>query len=56
VIVISHNLANVFEVADRIYVLRLGREAGLFETAKTSEEQIVGAITGADTNEQRRPS
>jgi len=56
VIVISHNLANVFEVADRIFVLRLGREAGVFETAKTSEEQIVGAITGAnsDTAEQRR--
>lgn len=56
VVVISHNLANVFEVADRIYVLRLGREAGIFETSKTSEEQVVGAITGADTNEQRRPS
>ena len=28
VVVISHNLADVFEVADRIYVLRLGREAG----------------------------
>lgn len=56
VIVISHNLANVFAVADRIYVLRLGREAGVFETSKTSEEQIVGAITGAsvDTAEQRR--
>jgi D-xylose transport system ATP-binding protein len=56
VIVISHNLANVFEVADRIFVLRLGREAGVFEAAKTSEEQIVGAITGAnsDTAEQKR--
>jgi D-xylose transport system ATP-binding protein len=56
VIVISHNLANVFEVADRIFVLRLGREAGVFEASKTSEEQIVGAITGAnsDTAEQRR--
>ena len=56
VIVISHNLANVFEIADRIFVLRLGREAGIFETSKTSEEQIVGAITGAnsDTAEQRR--
>jgi D-xylose transport system ATP-binding protein len=56
VIVISHNLANVFEVADRIYVMRLGRKAGIFETAKTSEEQVVGAITGAamDTEEQGR--
>jgi D-xylose transport system ATP-binding protein len=52
VIVISHNLANVFEVADRIFVLRLGRKAGLFEKSKVSEEQIVGAITGADTAEQ----
>jgi D-xylose transport system ATP-binding protein len=58
VIVISHNLANVFEVADRIYVLRLGSEAGIFETGDTSEEQIVGAITGADVNngEQGRQS
>ena len=56
VIVISHNLANVFAVADRIFVLRLGREAGTFEAGKSSEEQIVGAITGAnvDTAEQRR--
>ena len=35
VIVISHNLADVFEVADRIAVLRLGRMAPTFETAKT---------------------
>jgi D-xylose transport system ATP-binding protein len=54
VIVISHNLANVFEVADRIFVLRLGRKAGVFETSKVSEEQVVGAITGADTAEQER--
>jgi D-xylose transport system ATP-binding protein len=58
VIVISHNLANVFEVADRIYVLRLGRRAGVFDATHTTEEQIVGAITGAefgdDTGEMRR--
>jgi D-xylose transport system ATP-binding protein len=58
VIVISHNLANVFEVADRIFVLRLGRKAGVFDAHATSEEQIVGAITGAefgdDTGEMRR--
>jgi D-xylose transport system ATP-binding protein len=54
VIVISHNLANVFEVADRIFVLRLGRKAGVFEASKVSEEQVVGAITGADTAEQER--
>jgi D-xylose transport system ATP-binding protein len=49
VVVISHNLANMFEVADRIFVLRLGRRAGDFDAASTSEEQIVSAITGAGT-------
>ena len=34
VIVISHNLANVFEVADRIFVLRLGRQAGDFDARR----------------------
>jgi D-xylose transport system ATP-binding protein len=46
VIVISHNLANVFEVADRIYVLRLGRKAGDFKVDETSHEEVVAAITG----------
>ncbi len=47
VVMISHNLADVFEVADRIYVLRLGQEAGDFPAGETSREEIVGAITGA---------
>ena len=47
VVVISHNLENVFAVADRICVLRLGRDAGTFEAASTSREDIVAAITGA---------
>jgi len=56
VVVISHNLADVFAVADRIFVLRLGRRAGVYEASETSEEQVVGAITGAsaDTAEQER--
>ena len=48
VVVISHNLANVFEVADRIVVLRLGRRVGTFERKAASEESIVAAITGAE--------
>jgi len=47
VVVISHNLANVFEVADRIVVLRLGRTAGDFVAERTTEEHVVAAITGA---------
>jgi D-xylose transport system ATP-binding protein len=47
VVVISHNLADVFAVADRIVVLRLGRTAGEFDVAGTTREQVVAAITGA---------
>jgi len=54
VVVISHNLANVFEVADRIVVLRLGKPAGDFQAEQTTEEHVVAAITGAggEGNEQ----
>jgi D-xylose transport system ATP-binding protein len=50
VVVISHNLADVFEVADRIYVLRLGREAGDFKSGEASQDQVVAAITGSSGN------
>jgi D-xylose transport system ATP-binding protein len=48
VLVISHNLADVFAVADRVFVLRLGRPAGDFPVAEVSQEEVVGAITGAE--------
>jgi len=47
VVVISHNLADVFEVADRIVVLRLGQSVGEYDAAQTTPEEIVAAITGA---------
>jgi D-xylose transport system ATP-binding protein len=50
VVVISHNLADVFEVADRIYVLRLGQEAGDFKSGEASQDQVVAAITGSSGN------
>jgi D-xylose transport system ATP-binding protein len=55
VVVISHNLADVFEVADRIYVLRLGQEAGDFKAGETSQDEVVRAITvgSADGGGQR---
>jgi D-xylose transport system ATP-binding protein len=49
VVLVSHNLANVFAVADRIYVLRLGRQAGDFDAARVSQDTVVAAITGAVT-------
>ncbi|HEY5161268.1 MAG TPA: ATP-binding cassette domain-containing protein [Gaiellaceae bacterium] len=45
VVIISHNLHDVFEVAHRITVLRLGRNVGVYERAKTTQEKIVFAIT-----------
>ncbi|HUH99128.1 MAG TPA: ATP-binding cassette domain-containing protein [Anaerolineales bacterium] len=48
VIVISHNLADIFEVVDRISILYLGRNNGVFNVHGTSQEQIVAAITGAE--------
>ncbi|XXT40359.1 ATP-binding cassette domain-containing protein [Sorangium sp. So ce513] len=54
VVVISHNLADVFQVSDRIVVLRLGQLAGTFDTGAASHEQIVARITGADAAAARR--
>jgi D-xylose transport system ATP-binding protein len=53
VVVISHNLVDVFEVADRIFVLRLGRSAGDFAASETTEEHVVGAITGVGDGREK---
>jgi len=45
VILISHNLHDVFETADRITVLRLGRNVGLFDRRTTTQQAVVEAIT-----------
>ncbi|MGP6170342.1 ATP-binding cassette domain-containing protein [Microbacterium sp. A196] len=50
VILISHNMADVQAVADRVLVLRLGRNNGIFRTSDVSYEDIVAAITGATDN------
>ncbi len=47
VVVISHNLENVYSVADRIVVLRLGRVAAVYDRRMTPREEVVAAITGA---------
>ena len=47
VVMISHNLHDVFEVTDRIFVLRLGRQDASFITAQANAEEVVAAITGA---------
>lgn len=47
VVLVSHNMADVHAVADRIAVLRLGRINGVFDAAQTSYEDLLAAVTGA---------
>jgi D-xylose transport system ATP-binding protein len=45
VAIISHNLHDVFECSDRITVLRLGQKVATFDTGKTTQQEVVHAIT-----------
>jgi ABC-type sugar transport system ATPase subunit len=45
VVLISHNLHDVFEAADRITVLRLGQRVAQFVRADTDQQEVVHAIT-----------
>jgi D-xylose transport system ATP-binding protein len=47
VVLISHNMADVMEVADRIVVLRLGKRVATFDRATTTNDEVVAAITGS---------
>jgi simple sugar transport system ATP-binding protein len=53
VILISHNMPEVLEVADRIEVLRLGGRVATFTSAEATLESLVGAMTGALTNDEQ---
>ena len=53
VVVISHNLQEVFTVADRIVVLRLGQRVATFRREDTTPEAVVAAITGARGDDLR---
>jgi D-xylose transport system ATP-binding protein len=45
VVIVSHNLHDIFEVADSITVLRLGQNVAEFKTADTNQREVVEAIT-----------
>jgi D-xylose transport system ATP-binding protein len=45
VMLVSHNLHDIFEVADRITVLRLGQDVARFNTKDTTQREVVEAIT-----------
>ena len=49
IVLISHNLPEVFEVADRIEVLRLGERVAQLRPKEVSMEDVVAAMTGALT-------
>jgi simple sugar transport system ATP-binding protein len=51
VVLISHNMPEVFEVADRIEVMRLGERVARFRRGDVSMEDVVGAMTGAITHD-----
>jgi D-xylose transport system ATP-binding protein len=55
VVIVSHNLNDVFEVANRITVLRLGRNVGVYERSQATQQEIVEAITFGETREQEQP-
>jgi simple sugar transport system ATP-binding protein len=48
VVLISHNMTQVLEVADRIEVLRLGRRVARIDRAGATVERLVTAMTAAD--------
>jgi D-xylose transport system ATP-binding protein len=52
VIMISHNLQDVFQVADDIAVLYLGNMVAQLETKKTNHNEIIGYITGIKTQKE----
>jgi D-xylose transport system ATP-binding protein len=45
VVLISHNLHDIYETADRITVLRLGRNVGVYDRRTVSQDEVVHAIT-----------
>lgn len=47
IILVSHNMPNVFEVADRIHIQRLGRSLGVIDPKTNSMEDAVSIMTGA---------
>jgi simple sugar transport system ATP-binding protein len=51
VVLISHNMPEVLSVADRVEVLRLGRRVARFTATDATLEDLVGAMTGALTQE-----
>lgn len=48
IVLISHSLDDVFEISDRIQVMRRGRRVGVVETRESDKQQVLGMIVGAE--------
>jgi D-xylose transport system ATP-binding protein len=53
VVFISHQMPAVLQVADDVQVMRLGRRVATFRAKDTTMEELVGAMTGAVTQDDR---
>ncbi len=51
IILISHNLDHVFSVADRVQVMRGGKNAGVVDVAKSTKQDVLGLIVGSELME-----
>ena len=56
VVLISHSMPEVIQVADRVHVLRLGTRVATYQAKQTSMEELVGAMTGAITQSAVAPA
>jgi D-xylose transport system ATP-binding protein len=50
VVIISHNMSDIFEVADYITVLRLGQNVGIYKRTETTQRDVVEAITAGQVS------
>src|SRR5208282_2301012 len=55
VILISHNMPHVFELADRIHIMRLGRRVALTTPQRHSMSEVVAIMTGAAPGDEQSP-
>ena len=53
VVFISHSMPHVIQVADEVQVMRLGRRVATYRAKETTMEELVGAMTGAVTQENQ---
>lgn len=56
VILISHDLPQVFQISDRIAVFRQGKVAALMETSDCTMDQVIGLITGTEPPQELKGS